>query len=98
MDEGHLLLKKNTFHLGKSFRNIAAQLNLLRFIMVMIAFVQSCCLLPSCTSQYIMYHHITHMAQNTHYVLSAMQKYLQYINKMQFLDRIVSLYKYCKYR
>jgi hypothetical protein len=51
-----------------------------------------------CKSQNIMYHHITHMAQNTSYVLSAMQEYLQYLNKMQFLDRVVSLYKYCKYR
>jgi len=33
-----------------------------------------------CTSQNIMYRCITHKAQNTRYVLSVMQEYLQYIN------------------
>ena len=33
-----------------------------------------------CALQNIMYHHITHKAQNTRYVLSVMQEYLQYIN------------------
>ena len=38
-----------------------------------------------CTSQNIVYRRITHKAQNTRYVLSVMQEYLQYINA-QFLE------------
>jgi hypothetical protein len=38
-----------------------------------------------CTSQNIVYRRITHKAQNTRYVLSVMQEYLQYINT-QFLE------------
>ena len=109
-DEGRLLLKKQTFHLGKSRSNSATEFAAIRLlydqlrgddracsIMLLAAelkrlsgHVASLSVIQQrvarwCTSQNIVYRRITHKAQNTRYVLSVMQEYLQYINA-QFLE------------